>query len=142
MCKGKARVFQGNAALIGKGGGFNTSPPNLDKFGVTKESAAIIPSQFGLTKAQMRPIIGQISGSLGNGTKFSGVRDIMDDEATRRSLGMNTSQFQQHLISRESMAAGGMRLLLLELPGIGKDLGIQDVTIDMPDGYACPEGTQ
>jgi hypothetical protein len=31
---------------------------------------------------------------------------------------------------------------MLELPGASKDLGVQDVTIDMPDGYNCPQGTE
>lgn len=37
---------------------------------------------------------------------------------------------------------GGSPLLLLELPGANKDLGVQNVEIDMLDGYDCPEGTQ
>ena len=141
-CKGKARVYQGNSALVGKGGGFDTGPSNLSLYAVTNTSAAVIPSQFGLTKPTMRPIINQISGTLGNGTTFNSVRDIMDDQGTRQSLGMTTAQFQQHLISRESAAAGGIPILMLELPGISGDMGVQDVTINMPDGYACPEGTK
>jgi len=139
-CKGRARVFQGNSNLIGKGGGFNTNPSNIGSYGVTSDSAAVIPAQFGLSKSEMRPIINQISGSLGNGTTFGRVRDIMDDAGSRNRLNMTTSQFQQHLINRES--GGGSPLLMLELPGASKDLGIQDVTINMPDGYACPQGTK
>jgi RHS repeat-associated protein len=140
QCKGKARVFQGNSNLIGKGGGFNTNPSNIEKYGVTADSAAVIPSQFGLTKVEMRPIVNQISGQLSNGETFGRVRDIMDDKPTRTSLGMTTTQFQQHLIKRES--GNGPPVLLLELPGISGDRGILDVTIEMPDGYACPTGTQ
>jgi RHS repeat-associated protein len=140
QCKGKARVFQGNSNLIGKGGGFNTNPSKLEKYGVTADSAAVIPSQFGLTKVEMRPIVNQISGQLSNGETFGRVRDIMDDKPTRTSLGMTTTQFQQHLIKRES--GNGPPVLLLELPGISGDRGILDVTIEMPDGYACPTGTK
>ncbi len=142
QCKGKARVFQGNSALIGRGGGFNTNPPNLSQYAVTSDSTAVIPSQFGLTKAAMRPIVNQINGSLADGTAIGRVRDVMDDAPTRRSLNMTTLQFQQHLIDRESTANGGVRLLMLELPGASRDLGVQDVTINMPDGYPCPEGTE
>lgn len=141
-CKGTARVFQGNSALIGKGGGFNTNPSNLDKYAVTADSTAVIPSQFGLSKPEMRDIVNQINGTLSDGTSIRRVRDIMDDGPTRRSLGMSTAQFQQHLINRESAANGGAKLLMLELPGASKDLGVQGVTINMPDGYDCPEGTK
>ena len=74
QCTGSARVFQGNSALIGLGGAFNTNPPNLANYAVTTNSAAIIPSQFGLTKPEMRGIINQISGTLSNGTTFGSVR--------------------------------------------------------------------
>ena len=140
QCKGQARVFQGNSGLIGKGGGFNTNPSNLTLYGITADSAAIIPAQFGLSKSQMRQIINQINGSLGNGTAFGRVRDIMDDAGARNQLNMSISQFQQYLINRES--GGRLPLFMLELPGISKDLGIQNIIINMPDGYSCPQGTQ
>ena len=126
--------------MIGKGGGFDTNPSDKSLYGITADSAAVIPFQFGLSKAEMRPIINQISGALADGTTFGSVRDIMDDAGARKRLKMNTAQFQQHLVSRES--AGGAPLLMLELPGASKDLGVQDVTIDMPDGYNCPQGTE
>lgn len=110
-CRGTARVFQGNAALIGKGGGFDTNPSNLQKYGVTGSSAAVIPSQFGLSKSEMRAIVNQISGGFEDGTTFVFARDIMDDAPSRRRLGMTTSQFQQHLIQREMKANGGNPLL-------------------------------
>lgn len=141
-CKGKARVFQGNKNLIGKGGGFNTNPSNLGQYAVTSDSTAVVPGQFGLSKSEMRTIVNQIDGTLADGTSIGRVRDIMDDAPTRKPLSMSTSQFQQHLIDRESAANGGDRLLMLELPGASKDLGVQNVTINMPDGYACPEGTK
>lgn len=142
ICKGRARVYQGNAALIGNGGGFNTNPADLSKYAITDDSAAVIPSQFGMTKSQMRPYINQISGALSNGDSFNSVRDVMDDYNTRSALGLTTTQFQQHLIDREESANGGQDLLMLELPGISKDAGVVDVTLNLPDGMACPHGTQ
>ncbi|GAB2878678.1 hypothetical protein GCM10027277_54900 [Pseudoduganella ginsengisoli] len=139
-CKGKARVFLGNARLIGRSGGFDTNPSNPGNYAITADSTAVIPAQFGLSKSQMRPIINQINGTLGDGTTFGRVRDIMDDAGARRQLNMTTSQFQQHLIERESV--NGNPVLMLELPGASKDLGVQDVTINMPDGYSCPQGTK
>lgn len=32
--------------------------------------------------------------------------------------------------------------LILEIPGLEKDMGIQDVIITIPDGMSCPDGTQ
>ena len=141
-CTGQARVYQGNSALIGKGGGFNGSPSNIASYGVTADSAAVVPSQFGLNKREMRPYLDKISGTLSDGTTFGRVRDIMDDAKTRRALNMTTSQFQQHLISREAAANGGVPLLLLELPGINRDPGVLGVTINVPDGVSCPTGTK
>ena len=63
VCRGKARVYKGNAALIGRGGGFDTHPSDLSKYAITDDSAAVIPSQFGMTKAQMRSYVNKISGS-------------------------------------------------------------------------------
>ncbi|MGL4409565.1 MAG: hypothetical protein ACRCTU_14370 [Zoogloea sp.] len=88
----------------------------------------------------MRNIINQISGTLSDGTTFSRVRDVMDDAGARNRLNMTTSEFQQYLINREALE--GAPLLMLELPGASKDLGIQNVIINMPDGYRCPQGTQ
>jgi hypothetical protein len=128
--------------LIGKGGGFNGSPSNIASYGVTADSAAVVPSQFGLNKREMRPYLDKISGTLSDGTTFGRVRDIMDDAKTRIALNMTTSQFQQHLISREAAANGGVPLLLLELPGINRDPGVLGVTINVPDGVSCPTGTK
>jgi hypothetical protein len=138
QCKGNARVLKGNKDLIGKCGGFDTGPSQPDKYKVTKESTAVIPSQFGLTKATMRPYIDQISGVLDDGTTFTGARDIMNHDAIPGTI----SQVQAHIINREQAKVGGQPLLILELPGADKDLGIQGVTLTIPDELQCPHGTE
>ena len=140
-CVGTARVLQGNSRHIGRGGGFDTGPSNLDLYGITQDAAVVIPRQFGLTKSAMRPYINQISGVFADGTSFGRVRDVMDDKATRDKLGMTTGEFQQHLIDREKLKNGGKDLLVLELPGAAKDGGIQGVTLTIPDAMECPCGT-
>jgi hypothetical protein len=140
QCKGNARVLQGNSDLIGKCGGFDTGPSQPDKYKVTKDSAAVIPSQFGLTKATMRPYIDQISGVLDDGTKFTGTRDVINNISIP---GLKTaSQVQSYIINREETNAGGQSLLILELPGADQDLGVQGVTLTIPDALQCPDGTQ
>ncbi|TDR39708.1 RHS repeat-associated protein [Tahibacter aquaticus] len=140
-CVGTARVLKGNSRHIGKGGGFDTGPSNLERYGITNDAAVVIPNQFGLTKSAMRPYIDQISGVFADGTSFGRVRDVMDDKATRDSMGLSTTQFQQHLIDREKLKNGGKDLLVLELPGAAKDGGIQGVTLTIPDELECPCGT-
>jgi RHS repeat-associated protein len=141
QCKGTARVFQGNKDLIGTCGGFDTGPSQPDKYKVTKDSTAAIPSQYGLTKATMRPYIDQISGTLDDGTTFSGVRDVFDDADYRKAHKLaSTAQYQQTVITREE-AKSGQDLLILELPGADKDLGVQGVTLTVPDDLQCPHGT-
>ncbi len=143
-CTGMARVLKGNKRLIGKGGGFDTGPSNLTKYGVTADSAAIIPSQFGLTKDQMRPLIDQISGSLEDGTKFkfNRVRDVVDNRATRVANKWSVSQFQQSVIDMAVAANDGNPTFVLELPGLKRDPGVIQVKLVVPDNVNCPEGTQ
>ncbi|MFC4158754.1 RHS repeat-associated core domain-containing protein [Chitinimonas lacunae] len=139
-CVGTARVLKGNSRHIGHGGGFNTNPSNLERYGITADSAVVIPKQFNLTKPQMRGYLDQISGVLGDGTTFGRVRDIMDDQNVRREKGLaSTSQFHDYLIEREKV--NGKEVLMLELPGATKDLGIQPVTLTIPDELSCPCGT-
>ena len=142
VCQGKARVLQGNSNLVGQPGGFDTSPPNPDLYDVTSSSAAVIPSQFGMTKPGMRQYINQISGTLSNGASFNDVRDVVDDKETRDDNGWTVAQFQQYVIDREQANADGQDLLILELPGISKDAGIQDVTLNLPNNFTCPHGTK
>jgi RHS repeat-associated protein len=142
-CDVMARVLQGNSRLLGKGGAFNGSPPDLKKYGVTADSAAIIPSQFGLTKLQIKPIIEQISGTLEDGSKFkfNHIRDQIDNRATRLAHNWDVSQFQDKVIRDARAKNGGRDTFVLELPGIPRDLGIARVTLTVPDNVSCPEGT-
>jgi len=52
-CAGKARVLQGNAATIGKPGGF--SRDSVGNIPITSVGAAIIPEQWGGSKAALSP---------------------------------------------------------------------------------------
>ncbi|RJT43194.1 RHS repeat-associated core domain-containing protein [Rahnella woolbedingensis] len=132
-CSGSARILLGNSRLIGKGGGYNTEPTNPDLYNVTKDSAAIIPSQWGLkNKKESRKVINNISGKIANGTTFSCVRDIVDDLNLRKK-GIDP---QKKLMDKYP---GN---LILELPGASGDLGIQDVDVIVPEGMDCPEGTK
>uniref|UniRef100_UPI00300C4F50 RHS repeat-associated core domain-containing protein n=1 Tax=Citrobacter amalonaticus TaxID=35703 RepID=UPI00300C4F50 len=134
-CTGSARVLQGNSRLVGKGGGYNTNPSDLAKYGVTTDSTAIIPSQWGLTdKSSARGKINSISGKLkdGGAQLFSCVRDIVDDAALRKKK----VDPQQKLMDKNPGK------LILEIPGLEKDMGVQDVIITIPDGMVCPSGTQ
>lgn len=142
-CSGRARVLQGNGDLIGKGGGFNGSPSDLGHYGITGDSAAVIPSQFGMTKTEMRPIIDQISGTLDGGYGFGRVRDVVDDDRTKKRFDLKTTAgVQQYIMDRETAKNGGTPILILELQGIPRDLGITNVILDLPDGSKCPTGLQ
>lgn len=142
-CTVMARVLKGNKNLVGKGGAFNGSPSRLAKYGVTADSAAVIPSQFGLTKDQMRPLIDQISGTLQDGSKFkfNRVRDVVDDAKTRKAHGWHVDEFQENVMNRARAANGGLPTFVLELPGLKKDPGVVQVKLTVPDNVNCPEGT-
>jgi RHS repeat-associated protein len=142
-CSGTARVIRGNSKLIGKLGAFNGFPSNPDLYGVTSDSAAIIPSQFGKTKSELRPYIECISGVIEGNVTFNRVRDIMDDAKTRARLGYgnNVNKFQDWLIEREAKTNYGKAPFIIELPGINSDMGFKNIELTIPDGFACPSGT-
>ena len=154
-CAGTARVLQGNSKLIGRGGAFNGNPSNLIKYGVTADSAAIVPFQFGQSWQSMRQSLEDVYGSV-SGTyptvqyvnrqkivvqvpysyDFSDVHDQIDDARTSAANGFTSIlQYQQWAIKRE----GGN--LLIELPGAPHDGGIGKITINVPDNWRCPCGT-
>jgi hypothetical protein len=119
-------VLQGNAATIGKPGGFSGS--SVGNFPVTANGAAIIPSQFGMSKAALRPFIGQISGVFPNaGVSFQGVVDTIGSTAIPnvQSFLMNKNPGQ----------------FIAELPGATRDYGSTAVTLTLPNGVNCPTGT-
>jgi len=81
-----------------------------------------------MSKAQLRPYIGQISGIFPLvGVSFQGVVDIIGSTAI--------ANVQQYLMS---LYPG---LLILELPGAKQDYGVTDVTLQVPQAVGCPEGT-
>ena len=125
-CGGSARVLQGNAATIGKPGGFSGS--SVGNFPVTANGAAIIPSQFGMSKSALRPFIGQISGVFPNvGASFQGLVDTIGSTTVPnvQSFLMNTYP----------------NLFIVELPGATQDYGTTAVTLTVPNGVGCPTGT-
>ena len=130
MCMGTARVLQGNAATIGKPGGFSGS--SVGNIPVTASGAAIIPSQFGLSKSALRPYIGQISGVFpGTGATFQGVSDIIGGAPDPNFPNMPVQQ---------GLMANYPGDLIIELPG-GNDLGVTAVTLTLPTAIGCPAGT-
>ncbi len=68
---------------------------------------------------------------------------LMDDAALRTRLGLKKmEELQKWLIARETAKSGGVVPLLIELPGIPRDLGFQPIEISLPDQYGCPCGTK
>jgi hypothetical protein len=59
-----------------------------------------------------------------------------------RSGYKSTAAFEQYLIDRETAANAGTPILILEIQGIPKDLGIRDVVLNLKDGSTCPTGLQ
>lgn len=125
-CSGTARVLQGNAATIGKPGEFSES--SVGNFPVTSNGAAIIPSQFGMSKSALRPYIGQISGVFPNvGVSFQGLVD---------TIGSTTIPNVQSFLMNTYPG-----LFIVELPGATQDYGTTAVTLTVPSGVGCPTGT-
>jgi RHS repeat-associated protein len=127
ICVGKARVLQGNAATIGKPGGFSTPKHSVP---VTKSSAAVIPSQWGVDKAGLRPYLADISGKFSGGKSFTGLSDVIGGKSPDPNVNVR-KYLQDHNPGN----------LILELPGLDQDLGTLDVELTVPDGLPCPAGT-
>ena len=128
-CSGSARVLQGNAATIGKPGGFSGS--SVGNFPVTANGAAIIPSQWGMGKSALRPFINQISGVFPNvNASFQGVVDIVGGTPPPGYTNVQTGLM--------ALYPGN---LIVELPGASQDYGVTAVTLTVPNGVGCPAGT-
>jgi RHS repeat-associated protein len=129
QCGGSARVLQGNAATIGSPGGFSGS--SVGNFPVTANGAAIIPSQWGMGKAALRPFINQISGVFPNvNASFQGLVDIVG--------GTPPPGFT---IVQTGLMTLNPGKLIVELPGASQDYGVTAVTLTVPSGVGCPAGT-
>jgi RHS repeat-associated protein len=127
LCVGMARVLQGNPRLIGRVGGF---PPTV----VAPDSAAVIPTQFGISKGQLTPHISRISGSLitpTGQTSFAGVSDVIGGRSP--IPGMNV---------RDALRQTYPDRLIVELPSAPRDFGVGVVFLRVPYEVPCPEGTR
>jgi RHS repeat-associated protein len=129
-CIGKARGLQGNSRLIGRQGAF----PGVK---VRNLTAAIIPSQFGLSKGDLQPSLGQIRGGLAgvvNGelltTMFVGVSDVIGGESPIPGVPV-----------REALQQMFPNQFIVEIPG-GIDVGPNaSVELRIPVELSCPAGT-
>jgi hypothetical protein len=123
--------LQGNAATIGKPGGF--SGPSAGNILVTANGAAVIPSQFG-GKGALRPYLNQISGVFPNvNASFQGVVDVIG--------GAPPPGFPANSNVRSDLMTEYHGDLILELPGATRDYGVTPVTLTVPSGFPCPFGT-
>ena len=123
-CIGRARILKGNPATIGKQGAF----PSIK---VIEGSAAVIPEQFGgMTKVQLAPYIGKISGTLGGKGSFSGITDVIGGKSPMPGINV-----------RLALQMTYWGLLILELPSLANDPGIVDVELTIPADIPCPIGT-
>lgn len=126
-CKGTARVLQGNASTIGKPGGFSTPNNPVD---VAPGTAAVIPAQFVGGKSWLKSNRGAISGSSNGVALFSGVTEVIG--GTSPIPGMNVRDALMQIYPGD---------LIVELPSAQKDIGVVPITLDLPDGSTCPQGT-
>jgi hypothetical protein len=131
-CSGSARVLKGNPATVGKPGGF--SGPSVGNVPVTANGAAVIPSQWGPSKAFLRPFLNQISGVFPNvNYSFTGIVDVMG--------GAPPPGFPPGSNVQTDLMQLNPGKLILELPGAPQDFGTTAVTITAPSAVGCPAGT-
>ncbi len=131
-CSGSARVLQGNSATIGHPGGFSGS--SVGNFPVTANGAAVIPSQWGPSKAFLRPYLNQISGVFPSvNYSFTGIVDVMG--------GAPPTGFPANSNVQTDLMQLNPGKLILELPGAPQDFETTAVTITAPSAVGCPAGT-
>ncbi|MGH9583949.1 MAG: RHS repeat-associated core domain-containing protein, partial [Bryobacteraceae bacterium] len=112
-CGGAARVLQGNAATIGKPGGF--SGPSAGNINVTAKGAAVIPSQWG-GKAALRSFLNKVSGVFPSvNYSFTGIVDVMG--------GAPPAGFPPNSNVQTDLMQLNPGKLILELPGAPRDFG-------------------
>src|SRR6185437_5930137 len=105
------------------------STPN-NPVNVAAGSAAVIPSQFAGGKPWLLSNGGAISGSSNGVALFSGVTEVIG--GTSPIPGMNV---------RDALMQMNPGDLILELPSATKDMGVVPITLNLPDGSTCPQGT-
>jgi RHS repeat-associated protein len=124
VCAGTARVLSGNTRLVGRQGAF----PGVR---VALGTAAIDPRQFGgRSTSQIRPYIGQISGSVGGRRLFTGVTDVIGGTSPIR--GMNVRDALNVLFP------GQVHVEVVGSPDLGTNVSI---SLNVPEALACPTGT-
>jgi hypothetical protein len=128
----RSRVLKGNSTQIGLPGGWD-GPFVKPHILVTKNGAAIIPSQWGVTnKTAFRPYLNLINGTFPNANaSFTGVSEIIG--------GAPDPKFP-NLPVQQGLMAHYPGDLIIELPG-GNDLGQTAVTITAPAAVGCPAAT-
>ncbi|MHB8425415.1 MAG: RHS repeat-associated core domain-containing protein [Gammaproteobacteria bacterium] len=126
ICFGFARALQGNSDFLGHTGAY----PNIK---ITANSAAAIPQQFGFKSSRaFAPYAGNVSGYIGGSSPMD-INAISDTIGGQSPIpGMNVRDALQTLYPG---------LLILELPGAKRDLGIVPVILSVPAGVPCPTGT-
>ncbi len=140
-CIGQARVLQGNSDLIGDQGGF----PGVD---VAQYSAAIIPDQWGgLNKSQLAPYLSQIVGTIGGRDAedtvfplFDTITDVISGKVPKKNLDGTPSS--PNITVRDWLQQNFPSTLIIEIPGLTRDLGIIGITLTLPIQIPCPTGTK
>ncbi|MGC1343052.1 MAG: RHS repeat-associated core domain-containing protein [Candidatus Binataceae bacterium] len=130
-CHGTALIIAGNADTIGTPGGF--SGHTVGDIDVTANSAAVDPTQWG-GKATLRGVLSQISGQTPAGASFSGVSDVIGGEPP--------GSWTEDDSALDYFAYTYPNDLLIELPSLPKQTPFETpITINVPLGFPCPEGT-
>ncbi|MGV8074546.1 MAG: SpvB/TcaC N-terminal domain-containing protein [Syntrophobacteraceae bacterium] len=123
-CTGEARVLKGNSETIGKEGAW----PGVK---IQEDSAAIAYEQFGMTKGELRPILGEISGNIGDGkATFSNVADVIGGKSPIPNINV-----------RAALQLLNPGKFIIEIPSLAVDLGTQPIILTIPKGVNCPAGT-
>jgi RHS repeat-associated protein len=122
-CTGQARVIGNSGSLIGKQGGI----PGVS---VQPNTAAVIPSQFGLvdTGVAIKPYASSITGTAGK-YRFAGVSDVIGGKSPIPGLNV-----------RDALQRLNPGLFIIELYG-RPDQSVASVNISVPATLGCPVGT-
>jgi hypothetical protein len=139
-CYSDIYVGLGNKNLIGSNKG--AFPHGRDGYGgpISKDSAAIFPSQFGKAVGDMRPIVDHISGTIFMGPKtnifvtFNSVRDTIG----QRDIQDPVTKKWYHSQPRETeriIKARHPGTIVIELPGLQSYPGYRMGTNTTPEVY-------
>lgn len=128
----RSQGTEGESHRSGIPGGFSGS--SVGSFPVTANGAAVIPSQWGPSKAFLRPYLNQISGVFPSvNYSFTGIVDVMG--------GAPPPGFPANSNVQTDLMQLNPGKLILELPGAPRDFGTTAVTITAPSAVGCPAGT-